>query len=44
MYNSSKLFEIGMWFTRKWKKSKSLAQLSMSDENTNEQTFLYKLS
>jgi predicted alpha/beta-fold hydrolase len=29
MYNSNKLFETGMWFIRKWNKSKSLTQLSM---------------
>jgi hypothetical protein len=32
MYNSSKLFDTGMWFMKKWKKSTSLAQLSMSDD------------
>ena len=32
MYNSSKLFDTGMWFIKKWKKSTSLGQLSMSDD------------
>jgi len=33
MYNSNKLFDTGMWFIRKWNKSRSLSQLSMSDES-----------
>lgn len=44
MYNSSKLFDTGMWFLKKWKKSRSLAQLSMTDEARTEDCCLYKLS
>ena len=44
MYNSSKLFDAGMWFLKKWKKSKCLQQLSMSDQKNMEDTCLYKLS
>ncbi len=44
MYNSSKLVDAGMWFLKKWKKSKSLTQLSMSDTQNIEDSFLYKLS
>jgi hypothetical protein len=44
MYNSSKLFEAGMWFLKKWRKSKCLLQLSMTDAKNIEDTALYKLS
>ena len=44
MYNSNKLFDTGMWFLRKWKKSRSLAQLSMSDGQGVEDSTLYRLS
>lgn len=44
MYNSNKLVDTGMWFMRKWNKSRSLIQLSMQDESKVEQTFIYKLS
>jgi triacylglycerol esterase/lipase EstA (alpha/beta hydrolase family) len=44
MYNSNKLFETGMWFIRKWNKSKSLTQLSMQDGASVEQSCLYKMS
>jgi len=44
MYNSSKLFDAGMWFLKKWRKSKCLLQLSMTDAKDTEQTALYKLS
>lgn len=44
MYNSSKLFETGMWFMRKWNKSLSLTQLAMQDESVFERTLLYRLS
>lgn len=44
MYNSNKLFETGMWFLRKWKKSKALAQLSMTDASNPEETAIFKLS
>jgi alpha-beta hydrolase superfamily lysophospholipase len=44
MYNSNKLFDAGMWFLKKWRKSKCLIQLSMSDSKNIEETALYKLS
>jgi hypothetical protein len=44
MYNSSKLFDAGMWVLKKWRKSKCLTQLSMSDHKNLEETCLYKLS
>jgi Putative serine esterase (DUF676) len=44
MYNSNKLFETGMWFMRKWNKSLSLSQLSMTDEAQVERTLIYRLS
>jgi Putative serine esterase (DUF676) len=44
MYNSNKLFDAGMWFLKKWRKSKCLVQLSMTDSKNIEETTLYKLS
>mmetsp|Transcript_23203 Transcript_23203/g.22714 ORF Transcript_23203/g.22714 Transcript_23203/m.22714 type:complete len:293 (-) Transcript_23203:59-937(-) len=44
MYNSNKLFDAGMWFLKKWRKSKCLQQLSMSDHKEAESTCLYQLS
>jgi len=44
MYNSSRLFDAGMWVLKKWRKSKCLQQLSMSDDKNMEETCLYKLS
>lgn len=44
MYNSSKLFDAGMWFLKKWRKSKCLLQLSMTDSKNIEETALYRLS
>lgn len=44
MYNSNKLFDAGMWVLKKWRKSKCLMQLSMTDESNLENTCLYKLS
>jgi len=44
MYNASKIISTGMWLLSKWKKSKSLIQLSMSDSKNLEETFLYELS
>jgi len=44
MYNSNKLFDTGMWFLKKWNKSKSLAQLSMSDNDKFEECCLFKMS
>ena len=31
MYNSNKLFDAGMWLLKKWRNSRCLTQLSMSD-------------
>ena len=44
MYNTNKLFDAGMWFLKKWRKSKSLQQLSMSDNKVVEETCLFRLS
>lgn len=44
MYNSSKIIDAGLWLLKKWKKSQSLVQLSMTDSKKLEDTFLYKLS
>lgn len=44
MYNSNKLFDAGMWFLKKWRKSKCLQQLSMTDSKNMEETFIYQLS
>jgi len=44
MYNSNKLFDAGMWFLKKWRKSKCLMQLSMTDSKNIEETALFKLS
>ena len=44
MYKSSALVDTGLWFIKKWKKSKSLAQLSMTDSSNTEDTFMFKLS
>ena len=44
MYNSNKLFDAGMWVLKKWRKSKCLVQLSMTDSKHIEETALFKLS
>lgn len=44
MYTSSKIIEAGIWILQKWRKSKCLTQLSMTDSKMIEDTFLYKLS
>ena len=44
MYNSNKLFDTGMWIMKKWNKSKSLAQLSMTDEVELKQQCLFQMS
>ena len=44
MYNSNKLFDTGMWFLKKWNKSKCVAQLSMSELEKDVNQCLYKLS
>lgn len=43
-YNSSGLVDTGLWILKKWRKSKCLMQLSMSDESAIENTCLYQLS
>lgn len=42
--HSSKIIDAGMWFLKKWKKSLSLTQLSMTEKSNIEDTCLYKLS
>lgn len=44
MYNQNKLFDAGMWLLKKWRNSKSLTQLSMSDQRLYEETTLYRLT
>ena len=44
MYNSNKIIDAGIWILKRWKKSISLQQLTMTDYKNIEQTFLYKLS
>ena len=56
MYNSSKMIdagriiqhiynkEKGLWFLKKWKKSKCLQELTMTDSQNIEETYLYKLT
>ena len=44
MYNTSKLVDAGLWIIKKWKKSLSLKQLSMTDTSDAKNSFLYKLT
>lgn len=44
MYNTSKLVDAGLWIIKKWKKSLSLKQLSMTDTSDVKNSFLYKLT
>ena len=44
MYNSSKLIDAGIWVLKKWKRSTSLQQLSMTDDHDMESTALFTLS
>lgn len=44
MYNTSKLVDAGMWIIKKWKKSLSLKQLSMTDTNDPKSSLLYSLT
>lgn len=44
MYRSGKMFNAGMWFIKKWRKSLCLSQLTMSDHKDLEKTALYELS
>lgn len=44
MYNSSKIIDAGMWFLKKWRKSKCLQQLSTSEHQNLRSCFLYELS
>jgi hypothetical protein len=44
MFGKSSLVDAGLWVLKKWRKSKSLMQLSMTDESTMENTCLYRLS
>ncbi|OMJ68881.1 hypothetical protein SteCoe_33535 [Stentor coeruleus] len=44
MYKSSALVDAGMWFLKKFKKNYSMKQLTMTDSEVPEETFLYKLS
>jgi alpha-beta hydrolase superfamily lysophospholipase len=44
MYNKSSMIDAGLWVLKKWKKSKCLMQMSMTDESKMENTCLYRLS
>jgi hypothetical protein len=44
MFNSSKLFDTGMWFMKQWSKSPSLIELSMSDADQPNETLMFKMS
>lgn len=44
MYASNAIMSAGMWLLRQWKKSKCLAQLTMSDAKDPKETYLYQLS
>lgn len=40
----NKILNVGLWAFQKWKKPKSLAQLSMTDAVNIKETFMYKIS
>jgi len=44
MYNTNSIVNAGLWVLKRWKKSESLQQLSMSDSVDKSKTFIYKLS
>jgi predicted alpha/beta hydrolase family esterase len=44
LYSPKFLVSAGMWVLKKWKKSESLKELSMSDANTMEESYLFRLS
>ncbi len=44
IYSKSNLVDAGMWILKKWKKSKSLEQLSLSDTSDLSESCLFKLS
>ena len=44
-YHENRLVEAGVWVLKKWRQSRALQQLSMSDYSKDQrETFLYKLS
>lgn len=44
MYNQNRLFDAGMWLLKKWRNSRCLTQLSMTDQRLYEETCLFRLS
>jgi triacylglycerol esterase/lipase EstA (alpha/beta hydrolase family) len=44
MYASNTIMTAGMWLLKQWKKSKCLAQLTMTDTKDSKESYLYKLS
>lgn len=44
MYASNTIMNAGMWVLKRWKKSKCLDQLTMTDAKDYKENFLYKLS
>ena len=44
MYNSNSLVDAGMWLIKNWTKSDSLSQLTMTDADKPEESYLFELS
>lgn len=44
MYKSGKMINAGLWVLKKWRKSKCLGQLTMSDSKDLEKTCLFEMS
>ena len=44
IHGGSKLVSTGMWFLKRWKKSRCLQQLAMQDNNDLKSTVMYRLS
>jgi len=44
MYASNTIVDAGMWVLKRWKKSKCLEQITMTDASDYKENFLYKLS
>ena len=42
--SKSKMVSAGLWFIKKWKRSRCLRQLSLSDQASYPESFLYRLS
>ena len=42
--SKSKMVSAGLWFIKKWKRSRCLRQLSLTDQSSYPESFLYRLS